>query len=47
MKLGWKMLYDLAGRVQDLLLFRYNSFKEDETKGGICRWISKKTNEER
>jgi hypothetical protein len=38
---------DLAARIQDLLTFRYNSFKEDRYGGGEHKWITKKTSEER
>ena len=37
-RLGWHMMLDLAARVQDLLQFQYNSFREDTKGGGTIRW---------
>lgn len=41
-------MLDLAARVQDLLQFKFNSFKADsEGKGGEYKWTMQKTKEER
>jgi hypothetical protein len=42
MRVACWLLYDLAARCQDLLKFKYNSFKVDES-GAIVEWVPKKT----
>jgi hypothetical protein len=42
-RLGWHMLLDLAARVQDLLQFKFDSFKRDSSGGSSHHWIMKKT----
>lgn len=46
-RVGWHLMYDLACRVQDLLHFRYNSFKADSSGGGTYKWVAKKTQVDR
>lgn len=45
--LGWRMLLDLACRVQDLITFRFNSFIADDADGGATQWVAKKTKTQR
>mmetsp|Transcript_1311 Transcript_1311/g.819 ORF Transcript_1311/g.819 Transcript_1311/m.819 type:complete len:94 (-) Transcript_1311:32-313(-) len=47
MRLGCRILFDLAARVQDLLQFKYNAFAPDEQGGGIFNWTTQKTREKR
>jgi integrase len=41
------ILYDLAARIQDLLIFRYDSFVLDNDGGGTYKWTTHKTGEKR
>lgn len=47
MRVSCKILYELAARVQDLVQFRYGSFKPNEQGFGEFPWLCHKTGENR
>lgn len=42
MRIACRLLYELAARCQDLLEFRFDSFKQDQ-RGAVVKWKPKKT----
>ena len=47
MRTACMVLCDLAARVQDLVLFQYDSFKLEKNGLGSCSWVCSKTKEPR
>ena len=43
MHVACRILLDLAARVQDLVQFKFNSFKKDNYGQGTYQWVSHKT----